>query len=110
MSPRQRIEKQGQRRYIRRENRGRSTSDQTDVGRSSASDQRRHMDATPQRREEDRGSGPPESWAARPVFLPRGWKAIHVERLWMHGEPHSLSAVAGTPSAIIDGARLRRAS
>lgn len=56
------------------------------------------------------GAGPPASWAAKPVVLPPGWKGIHVERLWMHGEPHSLTATAGAPSAVIDGARLRRAS
>jgi hypothetical protein len=56
------------------------------------------------------GSGAPESWAARPVVLPQGWRAIHVERLWMHREPRSLTAVAGAPSAVIDGVRLRKAS
>lgn len=56
------------------------------------------------------GSGPPESWTVRPVVLPPGWSAIHVERLWMRGEPRSLTAVAGAPSAIIDGTRLRKAS
>ena len=56
------------------------------------------------------GTGPPETWAARPVVMPPGWKGIHVERLWMHGEPRSLTAIAGAPSAVIDGVRLRRAS
>jgi hypothetical protein len=56
------------------------------------------------------GSGPPDTWAVRPVVLPPGWSAIHVERLWMHGEPRSLTAVAGAPSAVIDGVRLRRVS
>jgi hypothetical protein len=42
--------------------------------------------------------------------MPAGWKAIHVERLWMRGEERSLIAVAGAPAAILDGARLRRAS
>jgi hypothetical protein len=56
------------------------------------------------------GNGPPESWAARPVVLPPGWKEIHVERLWMHGEPRSLTATAGARSAVIDGVRLRKAS
>ncbi|HYH93871.1 MAG TPA: hypothetical protein VD763_11975 [Candidatus Saccharimonadales bacterium] len=56
------------------------------------------------------GSGPPESWAARPVVLPPGWRGIHVERLWMHGEPRSLTAEAGASSAVIDGVRLRKVS
>lgn len=56
------------------------------------------------------GSAPPESWAVRPVVLPRGWTGIHVERLWMHGEPRSLTAVAGAASAVIDGTTLRKAS
>jgi hypothetical protein len=56
------------------------------------------------------GPGAPETWARRPVVLPAGWKAIHVDRLWMRGEERSLHAVAGRPSAMIDGQRLRRAS
>ena len=32
------------------------------------------------------GPGEPETWADRPVVLPAGWKAIHVERLWVRGE------------------------
>jgi trehalose/maltose hydrolase-like predicted phosphorylase len=56
------------------------------------------------------GAGPPESWAERSVVLPPGWKGIHVERIWAHGEAHSLTAVAGAPTAVIDGRRLRRAS
>jgi trehalose/maltose hydrolase-like predicted phosphorylase len=56
------------------------------------------------------GSGPPESWAVRPVVLPRGWRAIHVERLWMQREPRSLTATAGAASAVIDGVPLRKAS
>jgi protein-glucosylgalactosylhydroxylysine glucosidase len=56
------------------------------------------------------GSGAPESWAQRPVVLPAGWSGIHVERLWMHGEPRSLSATKGSRSAVIDGVRLRRVS
>jgi hypothetical protein len=56
------------------------------------------------------GAGAPETWEERPVVMPDGWKAIHVERLWMRGEDRSLTAVARAPSAIIDGRRLRRAS
>ena len=36
-------------------------------------------------------------------MLPAGWKGIHVERIWAHGEGRSLTAVAGAPGAIIDG-------
>src|SRR5689334_1341567 len=56
------------------------------------------------------GPGEPETWTERPVVLPSGWKAIHVERLWMHGEPRSLTAVAGARSALIDRDGLRKAS
>jgi hypothetical protein len=56
------------------------------------------------------GPGEPGTWAARPVVLPPGWKAIHVERLWVRGEGRSLTAVAGAPSAILDVRRLRKAS
>ena len=56
------------------------------------------------------GAGDPATWAERPVALPAGWKAIHVERIWAHGEERSLTAVNGAPSAIINGRRLRRVS
>lgn len=56
------------------------------------------------------GAGSPESWAARPVVMPAGWSGIHVERLWMHGEPRSLTAMAGARSAVIGGVKLRKAS
>ena len=56
------------------------------------------------------GSGTPETWAERPVALPPGWKGIRIERIWAHGEERSLTAVAGAPSAVIDGRSLRRAS
>jgi len=56
------------------------------------------------------GPGEPDSWAERTVVLPAGWKALHVERLWMHGEERSLTAVAGAPSADLGRRRLRRAS
>jgi hypothetical protein len=56
------------------------------------------------------GPGAPETWAEAPVVLPPDWKAIHIERIWAHGSERSLTAVAGAPSAIIDGRRLRRAS
>lgn len=56
------------------------------------------------------GAGEPDTWTDRSVVLPAGWKAIHVDRLWLRGEERSLTAVAGAPAAIIDGRSLRRAS
>src|SRR4051794_6497191 len=56
------------------------------------------------------GPGDPETWPERAVVMPSGWKAIHVERVWARGEGRSLTAVNGTPAAILDGQRLRRAS
>ena len=47
------------------------------------------------------GPGDPETWLERPVVLPAGWKALHVERLWMRGAERSLSAVAGAPAAVL---------
>jgi len=56
------------------------------------------------------GPGEPETWVARPVALPAGWKGIHVERIWVRGEGRSLDAVNGRTAAIGDGHQLRRAS
>jgi hypothetical protein len=56
------------------------------------------------------GSGAPETWAEAAVALPPDWKAIHIERIWAHGEERSLTAIAGAPGAIIDGQQLRRVS
>ena len=55
-------------------------------------------------------AGEPDTWPDRPVALPGGWRAIHVERLWMRGEGRSLTATAGSPRAVLGGGRLRRAS
>jgi hypothetical protein len=41
------------------------------------------------------GSGDPESWARGEIVLPRGWKAIEVERLWLRGRPARLVAAQG---------------
>ena len=41
------------------------------------------------------GADDPQHWFTRPVVLPAGWDAIHVERLWVHGEPFSLEACHG---------------
>jgi hypothetical protein len=44
--------------YVRRDARGRFTSDQTDVGRSSAADQRQHSQTPAKRGQGDRGDRP----------------------------------------------------
>ena len=41
------------------------------------------------------GPGREESWAVRPAFLPSGWNAIEIERLWIRGRPMRLSARHG---------------
>jgi hypothetical protein len=46
------------------------------------------------------GYGAPETWPARSVTLPAGWKAIRVERLWIRGQPWTLEACEGAPAAI----------
>jgi protein-glucosylgalactosylhydroxylysine glucosidase len=43
--------------------------------------------------------GAPASWFERPVVLPRGWDAIHVERVWVRGEPMRLVAEHGAQHA-----------
>jgi len=55
MPKREITEKTNDKRYIRRDARGRFTSDQTDVGRSSAADQRRQSTTPAQRGQGDRG-------------------------------------------------------
>jgi trehalose/maltose hydrolase-like predicted phosphorylase len=56
------------------------------------------------------GPGAPDTWAQRSVALLPGWRAIHVERLWAHGEGRSLTAVAGGPAAMLERGRVQRAS
>jgi len=41
------------------------------------------------------GPGDPASWAKRDVVLPRGWTAIEVKRLWIHGQPARMIARQG---------------
>jgi len=41
----------------------------------------------------------PETWPRRKVTLPRGWDAIHVERLWARGKPYALEARHGSDRA-----------
>jgi protein-glucosylgalactosylhydroxylysine glucosidase len=43
--------------------------------------------------------GAPASWFERPVVLPQGWDAIHVERGWVHGQPTRLVAEHGAQRA-----------
>lgn len=55
--------------------------------------------------------GDPTSWPARPVVLPEGWRAIEVERLWVHDKPARLVAPHGAErSELILGGGGRRAS
>ncbi|HWO11304.1 MAG TPA: hypothetical protein VNN80_17545, partial [Polyangiaceae bacterium] len=49
------------------------------------------------------GPGTPESWCARPVTLPRGWKELHVDRVWARGQPLRLSARHGDDHATLEG-------
>ena len=39
--------------------------------------------------------GPPQSWFERPVVLPKGWDAVHVDRVWARGRPMALDAEHG---------------
>ena len=41
------------------------------------------------------GPGDPSGWTERPVVLPKGWKAIELDRVWLGGRPVSLSARHG---------------
>jgi protein-glucosylgalactosylhydroxylysine glucosidase len=43
--------------------------------------------------------GAPSSWCERPVVLPQGWDAIHVERVWVRDEPLRLVAEHGAKLA-----------
>ena len=45
--------------------------------------------------------GSTQSWSARPATLPAGWRGIEVERVWVRGAPHRLSARAGA-SAVLE--------
>jgi hypothetical protein len=47
------------------------------------------------------GPGDPDTWCDRPVTLPEGWKGIHVDRLWIRGEPWRLHAAAGDRTAAL---------
>jgi len=59
MSKRELIEPNpGDKRYVRRDEKGRFTEDQTEVGRSSAADQRQHSKSPAKPGEGDRGDRP----------------------------------------------------
>ena len=55
MAERERIETGTSKRYVRRDERGRFTEDQTEVGRSSAADQRQHSTTPAKHGQGDRG-------------------------------------------------------
>jgi len=46
--------------------------------------------------------GDPAGWCSRPVTMPQGWDGVHVERLWVHGRPATLTAVHGEENARLD--------
>jgi hypothetical protein len=41
----------------------------------------------------------PARWPKRAVVLPTGWDAIHVERVWVRGQPMTLEAQHGASTA-----------
>ena len=54
----------------------------------------------------------PQTWPARPVVLPQGWRRIEVERLWVRGAPARMVAEHGADRATleIEGERRNRAA
>ncbi len=46
--------------------------------------------------------GPPDTWCTRPVVMPEGWDAIHLERVWVHQRPARLTAEHGAQAARIE--------
>jgi hypothetical protein len=48
------------------------------------------------------GPGPVETWPARPVVLPAGWKSIEVERAWVRMKPARIVADHGAARASIE--------
>src|SRR5207247_2235825 len=53
------------------------------------------------------GTGDPQTWPERRVFLPSGWKSIEVERLWIRGRPARLVARHGVERAVLELGRRR---
>ena len=47
-------------------------------------------------------AGEPEAWCRRPVVLPRGWRGIEVERVWVRGREMRLSARRGAAQATLE--------
>jgi hypothetical protein len=48
------------------------------------------------------GPGDPDSWCARPVVLPKGWRGVEVERVWVRGGEARLVARRGAERAAIE--------
>jgi hypothetical protein len=48
------------------------------------------------------GAGEPGTWGVKPVALPRGWRAVEVERVWARGREARLVARRGTERATIE--------
>jgi trehalose/maltose hydrolase-like predicted phosphorylase len=46
--------------------------------------------------------GPPDTWCARPVVMPKGFDGIEIDRIWVRGRPAHLSATHGADRAHID--------
>jgi len=46
------------------------------------------------------GWGDADAWARYDVVLPKGWRAIEVERLWLKGKPRRLVAELGKRSRL----------
>ena len=42
-----------------------------------------------------------KEWSVRKAVLPEGWKAIEVERLWVHGKPMTLHAAHGEFATLV---------
>jgi hypothetical protein len=42
-----------------------------------------------------------KEWSVRKAVLPDGWKAIEVERLWVHGKPMTLNVAHGEFATLI---------
>lgn len=45
--------------------------------------------------------GDPADWSTAPVVLPRGWRAIEIDRLWVRGRAMQLIAEHGQPARLI---------
>ncbi len=48
--------------------------------------------------------GDPNSWFYRDAVLPEGWDAIHVDRIWAHGNPMTLDAAHGERGTLTENA------